>query len=82
MKLLLILLLSFPVYSADVNDGWPKGADGGLELARTYCEREDATNFDAMVFEFEEDGKTILFHVTCVEVLEHLRLLDQVDVKA
>ena len=79
MKLLLILLLSFSVYATDVSDGWPKGADGGLELARTYCTREDAKASDAMVFEFEEDGKTILFHATCEELMWHLAALDRVD---
>lgn len=77
--LLFFLLLLLPLLMAA---DWPKGANGGLELARTYCQREDATGFDAMVFEFEEDGETILFHATCFELLRHLAELDRVDARA
>ena len=75
MKKLLILILPL-LMAAD----WPEGVEGGLEIARQHCLRSDNLR-EILVFEFEEDGKTVVFPVSCLDVLEYLRVRDQADVK-
>ena len=80
MKLLLILLIA-GCATVDGNDNsWPVWTEGGLEPARAHCLRVDN---DWEVIAFHEDGgDNTIFPVTCADLLEHLRVLDQVDERA
>lgn len=59
-----LILLSFPLQAIE----WPKEIEGGLLIAKNYC--ITAKPAEIVVFEYEKDGETEFFPISCKEVLE------------
>ena len=78
MKLFGMLLLALPVMAQDISEAeWPKGTEGGLEIARVHCLRPGIGGNDLIVFEFEQDGEDVTFPVVCRELLKYLEIRDK-----